>query len=153
IEDVPLLVEYFIRKYDPSNTKKVSDAVMQNLINYDWPGNVRELENQIHALVVLSPSHTIEASDLPDYIIKPKQTKAMPSTLKVPQNLIKDEKDVINLNIDDYTKLMRFQYVKIFIEKHRGCIKTAAKAMGIGRSNVYKLLNDVKMIKVYAEGC
>ncbi|MBF0105498.1 MAG: sigma 54-interacting transcriptional regulator [Deltaproteobacteria bacterium] len=154
IEDVPLLVEYFIRKYDPSNTKKVSDAVMQNLINYDWPGNVRELENQIHSLVVLGPTDVIEEGDLPEHIINPKQPSLMPTTLKVKvsQDLIKGKKDVLNLSIDDYTKLMRVQYVKLFIEKHSGCVKTAAKAMGISRSNVYKLLNDVQMIKLHAEG-
>ncbi|MBI5212033.1 MAG: nif-specific transcriptional activator NifA [Nitrospirae bacterium] len=66
-EDISLLSEYFIKKYNAENNKSVmiTPDVMNVFMNYDWPGNVRELENTIERLVVMSHSKSITASDLP----------------------------------------------------------------------------------------
>ena len=56
-EDIPLLVQHFLRKYAHENEKsieRVSPAAMEALLDYSWPGNVRELENVIERAVVLS---------------------------------------------------------------------------------------------------
>jgi len=54
-EDIPELVEYFLRKYaPPSRAVRLTDELMRRLIDYDWPGNVRELENVIRRILVLS---------------------------------------------------------------------------------------------------
>jgi len=56
-EDIPLLVEHFLRKYSEENGKLIegiSRDALQILIDYDWPGNVRELENVIERAVVMS---------------------------------------------------------------------------------------------------
>lgn len=56
-EDIPLLVEHFLRKYSEENGKLIegiSQDALQILIDYDWPGNVRELENVIERAVVMS---------------------------------------------------------------------------------------------------
>lgn len=61
-EDIPLLVEHFIKKYnliEGKNVKGVSNRMMELLINYNWPGNVRELESQINRAVVLTKGKTI----------------------------------------------------------------------------------------------
>lgn len=65
-EDIPLLVEYFLKKLKSS--KKISEAALEKLKNYDWPGNVRELENTIERANILSigkiePEHIL----LPSY--------------------------------------------------------------------------------------
>ena len=53
-EDIPLLVEHFIKKYQTGNeVAKISGKVMDDLIGYDWPGNIRELENSLQRLVNL----------------------------------------------------------------------------------------------------
>jgi two-component system response regulator HydG len=67
-EDIPLLVEYFMREFSKSLGKPVegltSDA-MRRLAGYDWPGNVRELRNAIeHAFVTLRGT-TLRLQDLP----------------------------------------------------------------------------------------
>jgi two-component system response regulator HydG len=65
-EDVPLLVDHFLRKYGQETTKKVervtSEAV-QRLLRYDWPGNVRELQNAIERAVVLSRGPILDTDD------------------------------------------------------------------------------------------
>ena len=55
-DDIPLLVQHFVRKYSLSMNKKiagVSPAAMQVLQDHDWPGNVRELENSVERAMVL----------------------------------------------------------------------------------------------------
>jgi DNA-binding NtrC family response regulator len=57
-EDIPLLVEYFIRKYAEENRRAmraVCPDTLKLLHAYPWPGNVRELENTIESAVVLAP--------------------------------------------------------------------------------------------------
>ncbi|MDX9857095.1 MAG: sigma 54-interacting transcriptional regulator [candidate division Zixibacteria bacterium] len=49
-EDIPLLVEHFLRE----SGKSVSPTVMKCLVAYDWPGNVRELDNEIKKLILLT---------------------------------------------------------------------------------------------------
>ncbi len=66
-EDIPLLVEFFLGRYNEENKKDISlspDA-LRILVDYNWPGNVRELENTMERLVVMSGSDNIRPSDLP----------------------------------------------------------------------------------------
>jgi DNA-binding NtrC family response regulator len=56
-EDIPLLVEHFLRHYAQDSGKGIDDvdaSLMNELEHYDWPGNVRELENTIERAVVLA---------------------------------------------------------------------------------------------------
>ncbi|MCC7125935.1 MAG: sigma-54-dependent Fis family transcriptional regulator [Acidobacteria bacterium] len=61
-EDVPLLVDHFVRRFAESLGKRidgVDPAVVVELQRYDWPGNVRELENTIERAVVLATGHVL----------------------------------------------------------------------------------------------
>lgn len=91
-EDIPLLIEHFLNKFNKKHRKKVllPKNVIKTLINYDWPGNVRELENTMERLVVMSVDGNITALDLPINIkeqsIKTRHTfrvkTALPSTIE-----------------------------------------------------------------------
>jgi len=63
-EDIPALVDHFLKRKSKSKPKTVSAEAMTILERYDWPGNVRELEHVIEGAVVLSRDDTIEARDL-----------------------------------------------------------------------------------------
>jgi PAS domain S-box-containing protein len=55
-EDIPLLINYFIKKYAAKTgrqIKETSQKVLDRLMEYDWPGNIRELENIIERAVIL----------------------------------------------------------------------------------------------------
>lgn len=70
-EDIPLLVEAFIRDANRVNGKRVtsiSDQAMQFLLEYNWPGNVRELKNCIEGMVVMATRSTLGVNDLPKHI-------------------------------------------------------------------------------------
>jgi DNA-binding NtrC family response regulator len=71
-DDIPLLVHYFMDKYNKLNDKKVSrisQKVLDLLIEYPWPGNVRELENCIERGIVMSPGNVLSADFLPEEIV------------------------------------------------------------------------------------
>jgi DNA-binding NtrC family response regulator len=54
-DDIPALIEYFIRKYSGGGTAvEFSPAIMQCILSHDWPGNVRELENIVRRILALS---------------------------------------------------------------------------------------------------
>jgi DNA-binding NtrC family response regulator len=70
-EDIPLLVDFFLRKFSDENEKplrRISPEALHPLMDYDWPGNVRELENVMERAVVLSTGPIIGADLLPDSI-------------------------------------------------------------------------------------
>lgn len=79
-EDIPLLVDHFVRKFCDENTKphcRVAPEVLKALVDYDWPGNVRELENVIERAVVLAPKQEIGLELIQDHITAPSaRTKA-----------------------------------------------------------------------------
>src|SRR5437868_4732584 len=71
-EDVPLLVDHFLKKYSEENERprrRVTTEALRPLVTYPWPGNVRELENVIERAVVLSIGTEITPDLLPDQII------------------------------------------------------------------------------------
>ncbi len=75
-EDIPGLIDYFIKKYGQENKKSItgiSADARDLLLRYDYPGNVRELENIIERAVVLSKKGIITAADLPIPIRTAKQ--------------------------------------------------------------------------------
>ena len=68
-EDIPLLIDAFIKEYSSNKFMKISNQVMDYLLNYGWPGNVRELENLIERLALTAPDGNITPSQLPPEII------------------------------------------------------------------------------------
>jgi two-component system response regulator HydG len=65
-EDVPLLVEFFLEKYNRKMVRhaRVADNVMEPLMGYDYPGNVRELENMVEQAVALATGGIISIDDI-----------------------------------------------------------------------------------------
>jgi two-component system, NtrC family, nitrogen regulation response regulator NtrX len=67
-EDVPALVEHFVRVFCAENGKRlktVAAAALTYFMTYEWPGNVRELRNMVERLVIMVPGDAIGAEDLP----------------------------------------------------------------------------------------
>ncbi len=70
-EDVPLLIEHFLKRYCEENSRtlrRFTHAPMKLLMDYDWPGNVRELENVVERAVVLSTREQMDDDLLPENI-------------------------------------------------------------------------------------
>jgi len=70
-EDIPLLVEHFLKKYCEENGRpglRFTAEAMKVLMDYDWPGNVRELENAVERAVVLSSGPALGPGLLPEQL-------------------------------------------------------------------------------------
>jgi DNA-binding NtrC family response regulator len=71
-EDIPLLVQHFVKKFAQENGKPLaqfSPEALRPMMDYAWPGNVRELENVVERAVVLSSAAAIGADLLPDEVL------------------------------------------------------------------------------------
>lgn len=72
-EDLPILVEYFIRKLNKAMGKQIrglTQEAMAALIHYPWPGNIRELQNVVERFMILAKNNPINVMDLPVYLIE-----------------------------------------------------------------------------------
>ncbi len=73
-EDIPMLVEFFTKKYCDENGKplyRFSSEALKVLMDYHWPGNVRELENVVERAVVLAQNDIIGRDLLPEAVTAP----------------------------------------------------------------------------------
>jgi two-component system nitrogen regulation response regulator GlnG len=67
-EDIPLLIDYFLRviaESEGSKVKSILETAQSALLNYSWPGNVRELENVMRRTIVMAKGDAIRLDDLP----------------------------------------------------------------------------------------
>ncbi len=132
-EDIPLLVEHFLRRYADQQSRSalsISPEAMQILQDYDYPGNVRELENLIERAVTLSSGERIEPDVLPE--LRPSQlgvTEA--SGFDLPAEGID-----LDRVLADYER----EIIGRALERTGGVRKRAAQLLGISfRSLRYRL--------------
>src|SRR6185436_7747009 len=119
LEDVPALVEHFVRKHAQRTGRRIEridEGVLSALQQYDWPGNVRELENTIERAVVLSAGPILTAKAVSVLAPAPSQGTGLPS-LKLRQNIEWVERETI----------------RRALESGGGVKKDAAELMGISQ--------------------
>jgi len=123
-EDVPLLVDHFLRRYaDEGKARSVSREAMDLLLKHDYPGNVRELENLVHRAVVLARGDVITTSDLPLHLagLKPE---------------VKAEEAGFTERVEAFERALIFEA----LEKAGGVQTRAASALGMSERHLrYKL--------------
>ena len=130
-EDIPLLIEHFIRVFNLEMSKKisgVSDEVLHLLMRYDFPGNIRELQNIIEHAFVLCKGSIIELEHLPGEVIE-KQQHLMRESPAPYQGLQEAEARIIRETLKRYNG-------------HRG--KTA-QALGIAKSTLWRKMKRYKI--------
>jgi DNA-binding NtrC family response regulator len=118
-EDIPLLVEHFIRRHSGRAGKRIdgiSPQAMAALTDAPWPGNVRELENAVERAVVLAPQPVIQERDVTLVSAAAPATAGLPS-LNLKQNLEWVERETVRRALDSA----------------RGVKKDAAELMGISQ--------------------
>ena len=129
-EDIPPLVDHFIRKAAPIVKKDIAGLTpqaMQKLMLYDWPGNIRELENTIEYAAAMTGKELIEE----ELILHAQPSSIPPSTLKP----LKETKDAFEKN-----------YLIHLLETCKGRVSEAARLAGKYRADFYELLkkHDLK---------
>jgi len=127
-EDIPLLAEYFLKKYAAANAMNgqprvtgFSKAALSKLMELRWEGNVRELENIVERAIVLSASNLIDASDIPD-----PESASSDLTMKT--------------TTGDFPTLTQLEerYIRHVLQKTAGRKDKAAQILGINRRTLYR---------------
>lgn len=120
-DDIPLLVEHFMRTYGRKYQKSgmlVSPESMKALIRYHWPGNVRELQHVIERAVILSDSDAI----------RPEEMLSKMSAAPVGENVS------VNHSLDQVEK----KHIETILKRHGGSVTEAAKELGLTRTALYR---------------
>jgi len=139
-EDIPLLVEHFIAKYnrlEKKNLQSISSDALKLLMEYQWPGNVRELENFIHRAVVMETGECIQPEDLPAEVRDPLFTAERRDVLSRTLNFRKAKKSAL----EAFEK--RFLNEALF--RNHGNVSKAAHEMGTDRRNFHRKLKLYKI--------
>ena len=103
-EDIPLLSDHFIDKYNKENNKSVrgiDESALRLLMKYHWPGHVRELENYIERAVVTSTSVILRQSDFPSELTLGKLADEI-AGVSVGMTLADSEKFLILKTLEKY---------------------------------------------------
>jgi DNA-binding NtrC family response regulator len=106
LEDLPLLVNHFIRKHAArlkKNIDGISTKALNMLYRHNWPGNGRELENAVQRMIVFCKSTTIGESDIPADIAHASSTPAAGTERWMPQSLQELEMNFIEKTLREYS--------------------------------------------------
>jgi two-component system, NtrC family, response regulator HydG len=126
-EDIPLLVQHFLKKYSQAYGKPLlglSRRAQLVLLQHGWPGNVRELENVISSAAIGASADFIDVADLPAHLQKPRRRAGT------------SEENWRPLPLDEVRRI----HIERVLEMCRGNRVRAARVLGIGRTSLYRFL-------------
>jgi len=138
MEDIPLLIERFIKKMNRFKGRSVSGVskdAMSVLLSHDYPGNIRELENIIEHGFVLCPEGELGLSHLPAYLLEKGSVKQLHhSSIGESVRITEEEKIFEALKNNKYNR------------------SAAAKALGIHKSTLFRKLKKYNISLPGADG-
>jgi PAS domain S-box-containing protein len=135
IEDIPLLVEYFIDRYAQKagkNVRSIDKKTLQLLQSYTWPGNLRELQNVIERSVIVCETENFSVDE--SWLPKQRSLTEPKNQMELPRRLLAQEKEMI----------------EAVLKESRGRIfgpKGAAAKLGIPRSTLESKIRSLKIDK------
>lgn len=130
LEDVPLLIDHFNRRFSNDNGKKpksFSPEAIDRLCEHTWPGNVRELKNTIERVIIMNLKTKVGAEDLPEFGFageKPASSFRFPS---------------FKAATDAYQR----EFILHKLAEHDGNVSRAAEEMGVDRSHLYRRMRNL----------
>ena len=134
-EDVPLLLEYFLQKYNQFFRKKIeglTKPALEYLMHYNWPGNIRELKNVIERLVALNDDGVIAPKDLPfDIFIKGSLNKEF----------------LTEGGLKAASRGFQRQYIEAVLARVGGSQVKAARILGIHRNALFNKMKSLGLKK------
>ena len=134
-EDIPILTDYFIRKYQPAGKAQirgVTDEVMRLFLEYPWPGNIRELENTVERACLLTTDVYIRPEHITASVLRYRAPAApaapAPAANEPARGTIHEaERELILKQLNE----------------SRGNVKNAAARLGISRRTLYRKMQKL----------
>ena len=123
-EDVVLLSNFFLQKYNEKNGKQLAGftpAALEVMARYSWPGNVRDLENAIERAVVLSKDSVVDVDVLPNSVVMGRQRS-----------------DTVNIPVGTTLRDAEMELIQATLDSTGGDKETAANILGIASRTIYR---------------
>jgi transcriptional regulator with PAS, ATPase and Fis domain len=130
-EDIPLLVEHFIKRHNPElkrNFQGIDEDAMRVLMSLQWKGNVRELDNVIEHTMILAEGERITLRDLPSSIVASSQTNP-----------------AFTFSLKDALRQFEKQHILRALEQAGQDRKEAARLLDISLSSLYRKIEELEI--------
>ena len=138
-EDIPLLCEHFIEKFNRElgkDIKGVTPETLDLLKNYDWPGNIREMESVIYETLVMAEHEQIDEEDMPLRIrVKGAEVKDLTFGAGLP----------LNKMIQNITQKKERALIEKALQESGGNRTNAAESLGISRKTLFNKMVQYKI--------
>ena len=162
-EDIPHLLRHFLARFSAEENRTItgiSGEAMAHLAQLDWPGNIRQLENAIYRAVVMSESDQLGLADFPQasaqaadvhiahsepLIIAPSTAPAMVSGNEIPIAPLANVGSLAMLTATGEVRPleeMESEIIRFAISHYRGQMSEVARRLKIGRSTLYRKLDE-----------
>jgi DNA-binding NtrC family response regulator len=147
-DDLPLLIEHILATTPGGETASIAQETIDLMMKHDWPGNVRELRNVIERAVLLAEAPDSEESlrrapapaprSEPSITVTPSQTAtSSEASMTVPVDVGIPFKNAKQNVISEFER----RYISRLLAQHDGNISAAARAAGIDRMSIHKMLH------------
>jgi len=132
-EDIPSLIEYFVKKISETNGIKPITVNSKNTVfyDYDWPGNVRELRNLIERVVILASGKNEDVD------------KILSESLKISSVKQNKNEDTFQFPLKEAREKFEKSYLQIQLNRHNGNISKTADYIGMERSALHRKLKSL----------
>ena len=148
-EDIPLLVEYFLQKFQEEmgiEPRTISPNATNALKSYSWPGNVRQLENILRRAVLLSPNPMLT----PDDVSLPRERRNRESLEDIISSRLEGYINSIDASgkhelYDTIVPFMERPLIKLVLKKTGGNQVKTAEILGINRNTLRKKIKELRI--------
>ncbi len=149
IEDIVPLANYFLNSAATAENKLppvLSEDAIELLKTYPWAGNVRQLANLLSRVVLLTQLDYVDAATIRLIQQIEPVNYTLPNTLKIPEN-----SDYLDMKgqIKKLRSIER-EAIQLALKHSDGCMTRAAKNLGIGRSTLYRKVEEMELSNLYA---
>jgi DNA-binding NtrC family response regulator len=163
-EDIPHLLRHFLARFTAEENRTItgiSGEAMAHLVQLDWPGNIRQLENTVYRAVVMSESDELGLADFPQavghadpdvhvphsepLVIAPSTAPAMVSGSEIPIAPLGNAGSLAMLTTAGEVRPledMENEIIRFAISHYRGQMSEVARRLKIGRSTLYRKLDE-----------
>ncbi len=154
-EDIPELIEHFIRKISAEegrDVRGIEQSALDVLVDYDWPGNVRQLENMIYRGVVLSDRDVLTMHDFPQLtgLVARSQEPATPASATLDGEGLHPRPPMAEgfspFDTEGHMRTLaevEGEMIELAIRKYDGRMSEVARRLGIGRSTLYRKVREL----------
>ena len=145
-DDIPLLVEHFVEKYNRRLQRDVAGftpRALEILAGYPWPGNIRELENVIERTLLFAERESIDAEDLPDDLLRGRgATSETPAPLSTQLPSLSHGATSMKEIVRQATSQLERDLIIKALEETHGNVTRAAHLLRISRKGLQNKMKE-----------